>query len=243
MPHFADNLKVTAVIVGGGRGLRFGDPNGKQLASVAGKPVLAWSTDAVAGAGLVNDLVVVCDPARVDEYAEAVLPTLRTDKPVTFVAGGDTRQDSVASGVAEAADADIVVVHDGARPLVNPATVNAAVQFLVDSGTAAGVVVGHPAIDTIKLVDGARIESTPDRDALWVAQTPQIFFRDQLLFALERAEAEGFTGTDDSSLVERAGGEVLMFEGHRHNIKVTVSDDLAVVEQRLITRGEGKPCA
>ena len=239
MPHGADNLKVTAVIVGGGRGLRFGDPNGKQLASVAGKPVLAWSTDAVASASLISDVIVVCDPARVDEYAQAVLPTLRTDKPVTFVAGGDTRQDSVANGVAEAADADIVVIHDGARPLVDADTVNAAIQFLIDSGSAAGVVVGHPAIDTVKVVSGARVTSTPDRAELWVAQTPQIFFRDQLLFALEGAEAQGFTGTDDSSLVERAGGEVLMFEGHRHNIKVTVSDDLAVVEQHLTTRGEG----
>lgn len=239
MPHGADNLKVTAVIVGGGRGLRFGDPNGKQLASVAGKPVLAWSTDAVAGASLISDAIVVCDPARVDEYAQAVLPTLRTDKPVTFVAGGDTRQDSVANGVAEAAGADIVVIHDGARPLVDADTVNAAIQFLIDSGSAAGVVVGHPAIDTVKVVSGTRITSTPDRAELWVAQTPQIFFRDQLLFALEGAEAQGFTGTDDSSLVERAGGEVLMFEGHRHNIKVTVSDDLAVVEQHLTTRGEG----
>ena len=238
MPHGADNLKVTAVIVGGGRGLRFGDPNGKQLASVAGKPVLAWSTDAVAAALLVDEVIVVCDPLRVNEYAAAILPTLRTDKPVSFVGGGDTRQDSVMNGVGEAADASIVVVHDGARPLVDAPTVDGAIQFLLDSGSAAGVVVGHPAIDTVKVVSGARITSTPARADLWVAQTPQVFFRDQLLFALESADSSGFTGTDDASLVERAGGEVLMYEGHRHNIKVTISDDLAVVEHHLRARGE-----
>lgn len=229
--------KVTAVIAGGGQGLRFGDPNGKQLAVVLGKPVIAWAANAMAAASLVDDVVVVCDPQRVAEFAELILPAFSGQKPISFVAGGDTRQLSVENGVLEAADSDVVAIHDGARPLVDPAVVDAAIRQLLSDRNLAGVVVGHPAIDTLKFVESAAIVSTPDRDALWVAQTPQIFYRDRLLFAIEAAQSEGFTGTDDASIVERAGDRVAMYEGPRENIKVTVHADVRTVESHLAGRG------
>lgn len=236
MPLSQPKPKVTAVIAGGGRGLRFGDPNGKQLASVLGRPVIAWAAEAMAAAELIDEVVVVCDPSRVSEYADAVLDAYEADKPITFVAGGDSRQQSVEAGVLEADDADIIAVHDGARPLVDPETVDAAIRLLINSHGTAGVVVGHPAIDTLKVVSDSSVVSTPDRSSLWVAQTPQIFYRDRLLFALESAQTEGFIGTDDASLVERTGERVLMYEGPRENIKVTVPTDVATVSSHLANR-------
>lgn len=229
-------LNVTAIIAGGGVGLRFGDPSGKQLAEIAGRPVLAWSTDAVARALTVSALIVVCDPERVEEYAAAVLPVLVTSKPVTFVPGGSTRQASVAAGLEAASGADVVVVHDGARPLIQPNVVDAAVQTLCDDPNLQGVVVGHPAIDTIKRVAGRDIVATPPRDTLWVAQTPQVFWRDALAAASEQADRDGYHGTDDSSILEHAGMRVAMVEGNRDNIKVTVSEDRQYVEHVLNTR-------
>lgn len=237
MPSIQTKPKVTAVIAGGGRGLRFGDPNGKQLASVMGRPVIAWAAMAMAAATLVDDIVVVCDPSRVKEYATAVLAVYDADKPITFVAGGDTRQLSVEAGVLEAAGADVVAIHDGARPLVDPTVVDAAIRQLLSEPDAAGIVVGHPAIDTLKVVAESAVVSTPDRATFWIAQTPQIFHREKLLYAIESAQAEGFTGTDDASIVERSGERVLMFEGPRENIKVTVPADVLTVESHLATRG------
>ena len=230
------NGTVTAIIAGGGVGQRFGAPHGKQLAEIAGRPVLAWSVDAVAAADHIDDVVVVCAPERVAEYAATVSTALETDKPVRFVAGGESRMDSVESGLAEAADARIVVVHDGARPMVSPEVVDAAIGMLLADPALAGVVVGHPAIDTIKRVDGSVILETPDRSQYWVAQTPQVFWRDALSDALSAARTDGFVGTDDSSLVERMGGRVAMVEGGRDNIKVTVSEDRQFAEHILDAR-------
>lgn len=254
MPKTEAKLKVTAVIAGGGQGLRFGDPNGKQLANVLGRPVIAWAANAMAKASLVDEIVVVCDPARVSQYAESVLAAYGGEKPIAFVAGGDTRQLSVENGVLEAADADIVAIHDGARPLVDPETVDGAIRQLVQTPDVAGVVVGHPAIDTLKFVESGAVVSTPSRETLWVAQTPQVFRRDRLLFAIELAQSEGFTGTDDASIVERAGDVVSVFEGPRENIKVTVPADVVTVESHLASRAlageqsdepdsEDEPCA
>ena len=144
--------------------------------------------------------------------------------------------DSVESGLAEAADARIVVVHDGARPMVSPEVVDAAIGMLLADPALAGVVVGHPAIDTIKRVDGSVILETPDRSQYWVAHTPQVFWRDALSDALSAARTDGFVGTDDSSLVERMGGRVAMVEGGRDNIKVTVSEDRQFAEHILDAR-------
>lgn len=248
MPTTRRKPKVTAVIAGGGRGLRFGDPNGKQLATVMGRPVISWAAIAMARAALVDEVVVVCDPERVSEYATAVLATYDVEKPITFVAGGDTRQLSVEAGVLEAADAEIIAVHDGARPLVDPDVVDSAIRQLLADPDAAGIIVGHPAIDTLKVVESETIVSTPERSALWVAQTPQIFYRDRLLYAIESAQSEGFTGTDDASIVERAGERVLVFEGPRENIKVTVPADVVTVESHLAAKSgsgsdpEESPC-
>ncbi len=229
---------VAAVIVAGGTGQRFGHAGGKQLAAIAGRPVLAWTLLAFDEVASIDELVVVCHPERIAEYRESAIAPLGLTKPVKIVAGGDTRQESVAAGLAELSDGvGLVAVHDGARPLVTPATIADAIRMAVESG-ADGVVVGHPSVDTLKVVEVGRVVETPSRDRFWAVQTPQVFRRDVLEAAHATARSAGFTGTDDASLVERAGGTVLMFEGPRDNIKITTPEDVAFAEAVLAQRGE-----
>lgn len=227
-------MSVSAIIVAGGVGERFGRAGGKQLATVVGAPVLAHTLSAFEAASQIDDIIVVVHPERVAEYASRIDGF---DKVSGIVAGGDTRQESVAAGLEVlSAEAEVVVVHDGARPLVTPDVIDAAVLALREGGVD-GVVVGHPAYDTIKRVgpDGAVI-ATEDRSTLWVAQTPQVFRSATMRVAYAAAEEEGFLGTDDASLVERTGGCVMMLLGPRDNLKVTVPEDLLVVERILQAR-------
>jgi len=227
-----------AIIAGGGAGERFGAEGGKQLALVAGLPVLAHTVMAFERCDAVDAIVVVTHPERVDAYRKDVVDATGAHKVVAVVAGGDTRGMSVAAGLRALPDGTrFVAVHDGARAAVLPDTITAAFEALVSSPGTDGVVVGHPSYDTIKQVDGAgRVLATPDRAGLWVAQTPQVFRREALEAAHEKAAAEGFEGTDDSSLVERYGGVVTMLEGPRWNLKVTVPEDLEVLGALLAAR-------
>jgi 2-C-methyl-D-erythritol 4-phosphate cytidylyltransferase len=189
----------------------------------------------------VDQVVVVTHPERVDEFAAAVR-TAGCGKVRAVVAGGDTRQLSVRAGLAcIAKDTEIVAIHDGARPLVTPDAISASVRELVERPELDGVVVGHPMHDTVKDVgDDGLISSTVDRSRLWVAQTPQVFRVARLHTAFAAAEADGFEGTDDASLVERVGGRVGMVTGSRDNIKVTVAEDLALARAVLAARTEGR---
>ena len=230
---------VVGIIAAGGMGTRLGATGGKQLLEVAGKPIAAWAVDALAAAELIDELVVVCDPDRVEEYAHAINAVITTDKPLSYVAGGERREDSVMAGLVVASDAAadgdvVVVIHDGARPLLEAQYADEAISaFIADAGVD-GVVLGNPAVDTLKRVNKAAcVEESPDRKSFWHAQTPQIFYRTQLMRAIEKARAEGFQGTDDASYVEHDGGEVVMQLSARSNIKVTTSEDVDFVEYML----------
>lgn len=228
-----------AVIVAGGTGTRFGRPGGKQLALVAGAPLVVHTLRAFDACPVVDAVVLVCDPGRVEAYRSEAVEEAGITKVVAVVGGGETRRASVAEGLAALpAACTRVAVHDGARANIEPATIAAAFDSLDADPSLDGVVVGHPALDTVKAVgaDGL-VLSTPDRAGLWVAQTPQVFRREVLERAHERARADGFEGTDDASLVERAGGRVRMVEGPRWNLKVTVPEDVAVLEALLARRG------
>jgi 2-C-methyl-D-erythritol 4-phosphate cytidylyltransferase len=241
--YMGEDSSVAAIVVAGGSGERFGRQGGKQLARVAGLPVLAWTLRALDESEEVGLIILVCPGDRFEEYrAEAVDPA-RLRVPVALAAAGATRQASVRSGLAALPDdADIVIVHDGARPLVQPETIARIVNALGDDDVV-GAVVGHPSYDTLKLVEGRTILETPERSRFWAVQTPQAFQKRVLAEAHRAASEQGFIGTDDASLVERLGGRVVVVEGPRDNIKVTVSEDLSYVEAALRHRGvEVPPC-
>lgn len=227
-----------AVVVAGGVGERFGDKGGKQLAPVGGLPVLAHTLRAFERCDAVEAVVVVAHPDRVEEYRTEAVELTGTAKVIAVVAGGATRRASVAAGLAALPEGcTAVAVHDGARAAVTPETIAATFAALEADPSLDGVVVGYHALDTIKESDAeGRILSTPDRSRLWVAQTPQTFRFRSLMDAHGRAAIEGFEATDDSALVERVGGKVAMLEGPRWNIKVTVPEDIVVLEALLATQ-------
>jgi 2-C-methyl-D-erythritol 4-phosphate cytidylyltransferase len=234
-------VKTWAIIVGGGSGERFGREGGKQLAEASGRPILAIALAAFEAAPSIEAVVLVVHPERVEEYRAACVDPLRPGKVARVVAGGSTRQRSVASGLAAVpSDVEAVAVHDGARPLVSAIVIENAVSVLESASDLAAVVVGHPVHDTLKLVgdDGFTVVGTADRSHMWAAQTPQVLRAKGFRAALSAAEAEGFTGTDDASLVERVGGMVRMVLGPRTNLKVTVPEDLRIVAA-LLSEDEG----
>lgn len=225
---------TACIVVAGGSGTRFGRDGGKQLAELGGVPVLARTVANLVACPSVDSLIVVCDPDRIEEYAAAVA-AVAGDKPFEAVPGGETRQSSVRAGIAALPEGEaVVVVHDGARPLVPVEVVERALEVLDADPEADGVVVGHPVSDTVKIVSSdGRIERTPDRERLWAVQTPQVFRVASLRAAHAAAELDGRIGTDDASLVEREGGTVRVMEGPRSNLKITTASDLVCAEALL----------
>lgn len=230
------------IIVAGGSGERSGLSSGKQLAVVAGRPVLSHTLAAFVACRAVDEVVVVVHPERVDEYRRVAVDPVGSPKVRAVVGGGETRQLSVMAGLAAvSAEAALIAVHDGARPLITSELVESVFDALLSNAELAGLVVGHPSYDTLKAVDADRgVTATLDRSTVWAAQTPQVFRAGPLREAYERATAERHTGTDDASLVERIGARVSMFPGPRDNLKITVPEDLLVVERLLAIRAEGE---
>lgn len=234
-------MHVAAIIAAGGRGTRFGSGRPKQLLEIGGKSLLARSVDAFARCASVNELVVVLPPdlvSRPRDYLHSV------GKPVRIVAGGRRRQDSVANGFgAVAAAADLIVIHDAARPFVSDALISRTIEAGWRFGAAIAAV---PASDTVKQAADRPADDEPRpvartlaREHIYLAQTPQAFRRDILSEALALA-ATGAEATDEATLVERAGHQVRLVDGEPANIKITTPEDLRLAEA-ILARGDGLP--
>lgn len=191
---------------------------------MGGRALFLWAVDALRGAGCSPIVLVV--PEDLIELARAEAPD-----DLILTVGGPTRQESVWNGL-QLVSSDRVVVHDAARPMVTTALVADVLAALDDITDA--VVAAVPVDETLKLVrHGETVAETIDRSRLWRAQTPAAFKTACLKTAHERALAESFVGTDESQLVERAGGAIKVVPGTRDNMKVTFPEDFAVVEAML----------
>lgn len=233
----SDKPSTAVIIAAGGEGERFKNPGGKQLFEALGKPVLTWSAEAFDAVPDVGLIVIVCPEERMEEYCRVALDPYPFVTPIEFALSGDTRQESTMNGLnAIPREYQYIAVHDGARPLVTPALISHAINCVKGNIDYDGVVVGHPSVDTLKIVSDRKIASTPDRSMFWVAQTPQVFRAEIYRRAHDAAMFDGFVGTDDSSLVERINGRVAMINGPRDNIKVTVPEDVGPVVAALSAR-------
>ena len=238
------NPKTAAIILAGGTGERFGKEGGKQLVEIGGKPILTWSVEAFDAVGDIGLIVIVCPAERQGEYLSKAVDPFSFATPIVVAAAGSTRQESAFSGLELVPEEfEYVVMHDGARPLISADLIAHTIATLKGNIDADGAVVAHPAIDTLKVVENGVIVGTPDRSVFWNAQTPQVFRAGIYRRAHASALADGFVGTDDSSLIERLGGRVLVVEGKRDNIKLTVPEDYlmlvaAVRERYLKQKGE-----
>lgn len=219
---------VTVIFPAAGQGRRMELGVNKIFLELCGKPILLHTLQAFSACAAVDRMIVVVAPDEVP-VVETLLGNVAGLKPYAVAAGGAQRQYSIANALRLLpAEADVVLVHDGARPLVSQAVIERVVEAARADGAAAA---GVPEKNTIKVVDAEGwIRSTPDRRSLWSIQTPQGFRREVLLEAYARAEAEGFLGTDDASLVERIGARVKVVPGDYRNLKITTPEDMVVAE-------------
>ena len=223
---------VGVVIVAAGRSSRMGGVD-KTFAPLLGAPLIAHTVERFEAHPLIGEIALVLAAESVERGRELV--SSRGWRKVTqAVAGGARRQDSVYNGLAALSACDLVMVHDGARPCVDVATLHRGIEAAAKHGAA---VAGTPVKDTIKRVSPELlIEETPERARLWAAQTPQVFRHGLLLEAHQRCEGDF---TDDAAMVESLGHPVRMFEGTYENIKVTTAGDLVVAE--VFLRGMLEP--
>lgn len=222
-------MQVDAVVVAAGRSTRFGGGD-KLLADLNGRPVIAWSLAALAAADSIGRVVIV---GREDLLAEleAVGREVLGEALAAVAPGGARRRDSVEAGL-RAVTSEYAAIHDGARPLVTPALIDACVA---EAAKGAGAILVGPVTDTIKEVEGAMIVGSPERGRLRAAQTPQVVRREAWLAAAALSEGDE---TDDAAMLARAGLQVRTVEGDPANLKVTRPADLTLARALLAERGE-----
>lgn len=231
-------MQVFVILPAAGLGTRMAGPQPKQFLALDGVPILIHSLRAFAAAPRVNSISVAVRNVEM-ERAEAQVAEYGFADRVRVVEGGEKRQESVANALRSlsAQPDDIVLVHDAVRPLIDAATIERTIDAVAQFGAA---IVGLPAIDTIKQVErtahGALITATIPREFVVQAQTPQGARFRLLQHAFNDAEADGFIGTDEASLLERAGVPVAVVHGSQVNLKITQPGDLELAEFYLKQR-------
>jgi 2-C-methyl-D-erythritol 4-phosphate cytidylyltransferase len=214
---------VVVIIPAAGTGSRFGGPLPKQFQQLAGKPLVQHVIERFL---LDENVIRVVVPV-----AEVLLASVKNSERVSFVAGGATRQESVIRGLAEADEAELIAVHDAARPLFSPAIFHAVIAAAQEVGAALPVI---PVADTVHVMNAdATVNQTLDRTMLGAAQTPQCFRAEILRDVLARAQQEGIEGTDEAGLAVRFGYTVKGVPGDPRNLKITVPEDLELAESYL----------
>ena len=230
---------VMGIIPAAGLGMRMRSDEEKPYIMIGGRSILAHTLSVFEACQAVEGYVLVVEPSRVP-FCKAQLtgpsgPAGAYPKLADVVAGGDTRQESVYRGLmALDDDTGSVLIHDAARPCVEPGALEASVLGCARHGA---VIAATPSTDTMKIIRDGVVEATPDRSSLWRAQTPQTFAYGILRTAHEQAREHGYVGTDDAELVERAGYTVRALEGVPDNIKVTTAEDLETAERILRCQG------
>lgn len=230
-PPFEARGGVAVIVLAAGTGQRMSAPMNKIFLRLGGRPILQRTLEEFSRIPAVTRIITVAAP--IDRATcEILVEEGQFSKPHTFVAGGPTRHASEFNGLLALADdiasgaIDVVLIHDAVRPFVSRAEVEQLVEKAREVGAAIPVVPAGDRLVTLQ-EDGT---VHPAEDDLWMAQTPQAFRAAMVLEAHRRAAAEGFAGTDTSSVVERTGQEVVVLIGRRENIKITTADDMVMAE-------------
>jgi 2-C-methyl-D-erythritol 4-phosphate cytidylyltransferase len=223
-------MKYQVMVLAAGQGKRMKAGRNKQFIELEGKPVIIHTLSVFENDPMCEEIKLVINEKEVPLFKE-LLANYQIAKVSEMVLGGKERQDSVYNGLLRMENAEIVLVHDGARPFIRQEVIHRLVEKAKLEGAA---IVGVPVKDTIKKVNSdLLIMETVERAALWMIQTPQAFQYPILQKAHQRAKEEQYLGTDESSLVERIGVPVHMVEGDYVNIKLTTPEDLIVANAIL----------
>ena len=221
---------ISAIVLAGGRGKRMNYHKSKQFIEIKGKPVLVYTLEKFIYNKSIDEVILVLPEDEVAYCKKEVLQkySLKVDR---IVIGGKERQDSVFNALEAMEKADIVLIHDGARPFINEKIIEEGIKYANIYGAAAP---GVTPKDTIKIKNEDNISvDTPDRNTLVAVQTPQCFKYDEIYQCHRKIKEENAIVTDDTSVVERYGHKVYLYEGDYTNIKITTPEDLILAE-RLI---------
>lgn len=226
------NVKISAVIVAGGKGKRMGAGKNKVFLKLGGEEIIARTVRAFCESPRVDEIIVVTGAEDVQGISDMLKDC---EKLLAVTEGGKERQQSVFNGLLEATG-DIVLIHDGARALITDTEIEKVIDDCIKYGAAA---VGVPCKDTLKSADAdGFIEGTVDRERTYMIQTPQAFETRTIRTLHKRAASDGLTVTDDCAIAEHYGVKVKITEGSYNNIKLTTPVDLAVGEMILKKRSE-----
>lgn len=226
-------MKTQAILAIAGFGTRLKASEPKALLSICNKPIFVYSLEVFENSDLIDSVVIVTQEGFIDQFKD-IIKKYGIKKVKKIVAGGDTRFESVNNGLQNIDEGtDIVVVHDGARPMITVGIVDRSIELTKEHGA---VIVAVEVKPTIKRVsDDLFVEETLNRNELWEVQTPQVFKKDILI----KAHAQKITDapTDDASLVEQIGVRVKILKGDYRNIKVTTKEDIIIAEAFLKQAG------
>jgi len=222
-------VRVVVIIVAAGSGTRMKSEVNKHLLPLMGKPVIVRTLEAFQRCAAINSIVLVTSAENQAAY-QALIAEHGLTKVERIVRGGETRQASAHNGLRATGDCDIVLLHDGARPLIGQREIEAVIRDAAEFG---GAVVAVPAKDTTVRAREGFIETQLERSMLWQVQTPQGFKATVIREAYEAAARDGVQSTDDTGLVTRLGGAVKITPGSYANIKITTPEDLAMAQALL----------
>ena len=220
-------MKFGLIITAGGMGSRFGSENGKQFIDIQGTPMIIYTLNKFLDLPDISQIIITIEKNK-QESLKNLLKKLPSKPDIQIVEGGQTRKDSVANAFHQLKGVDMVIIHDGARPLVSKTLIN---QLMQKAKTQKAVIPVIPVVDTIKLVKNEQVIKTLPRDELYKVQTPQIIqykiYKEALL------KNKGTVITDDASLLENAGYLVHTVPGEQSNIKITYPQDLILAKTFL----------
>lgn len=227
-------IRSIALIPAAGMGSRMGASINKQYLQLGGMPIVARTISVFEESPLIDAIFLVTPAEEIPYCRESIVEAYGFRKVAAIVPGGKERQNSVMNGLLamreSTSDDDVVLIHDGVRPFV---TAIMMAEVIRTARCGDGALTAVPCKDTIKSVSDGIVRTTPPRESLFQAQTPQAFRFGAILAAHQSAERDGFTGTDDSSLVERRGGKIGIVAGSYRNIKITTPEDLLLAETFL----------
>ena len=223
--------KVSAIILAAGSGSRFGEI--KQFKELNGKPIWVYSINTFILSECVDELILVIPNYSLETLKKSqIFISLNKKDNIKLVSGGESRKDSVINGLKSVKEEnDIVCIHDAARPFIKTSYIKYSIDACSEFD---GAIIAIPAVDTVKKADNQLIKNTIDRESLWMAQTPQTFKKDKLLYAIKNFSHLNIT--DESILMEEANFKIKLIQGDQSNFKITNAIDWELA--KVIVKGE-----
>lgn len=225
--------KNTAIVLAAGQGKRMNSKIQKQFLEIQGRPLLYYSLCCFQESPLVDEIILVTGKQSIDYCQKEIVKKYDFTKVKKIIEGGRERYDSVYAGLLACEDTEYVMIHDGARPFITQDMIERGMVCVKKTGACSA---GMPSKDTVKIVDSdGFVRETPERNRVWIIQTPQIFSYSLIRKAHESIHKENMANiTDDAMIVEsQTSVQVALFEGSYRNIKITTSEDLYVAEAFL----------